>query len=426
MAGDKIITPDIFVLSRTEDTNSNAYSHLQGVFKACWDHLKYLETLGITTEIARNHGTAVNARGPGTGWWDEPTRFGFNGWSCFRWNSNSNRSWEWYMFIQNCDIAGPASPGLPGYTIPGLGNARGFCVAAAITLSGSVTGNPWGGTTGSLGSDTKGSPVWVSASNDYKLFVFPEANGASGVLGDGRTSTNREGLTGDFDFGGNSSHRRVSFISDNDSFIYLRNNDEANYSFGYLGLYEPFSIKNAEGVEDNDTPKFVGYWNWTLGVPWESSLDVGSLTVNGGDNEQGACILPHEADSQMRGIRLLTIPDPTIDDVHQMKYGGRLLNPTIPVHDATFSLRSAGVFESSPLYQGTVGRFDPSMMQIVIGAPTHARLTGLSWPKIVITPLQNDANETNSFALTWHPDAPFLEKRDRFGELRRYVVTSST
>lgn len=92
MAGNIILTPDIFILSRTEDTNSNAYSGQQGLFKATWDHLKHLETLGITTEIARNNGAAVNGRGPGTGWWDEPTRFGLNGWSCFRWNSNSNRS----------------------------------------------------------------------------------------------------------------------------------------------------------------------------------------------------------------------------------------------------------------------------------------------------------------------------------------------
>lgn len=92
MAGNIIITPDVFILSRTEDTNSNAYSGQQGLFKATWDHLKYLETLGITTEIARNHGLSVNGRGPGTGWWDEPTRFGNNGWSCFRWNSSSTRT----------------------------------------------------------------------------------------------------------------------------------------------------------------------------------------------------------------------------------------------------------------------------------------------------------------------------------------------
>lgn len=194
MAGDKIISPDFFVFTRIEDSNSNLYSNYQGVFKSCWDHLKYLETLGVTTEIARNDGNAVDGRGPGTGWWDEPDRFGTNGWSCFRWNSNSNRSWEWYMLIQNCDETGPAAPGDPGYSVPGTGNTRGFHLATAISISGSTTENPWGGTTGSLGSDTKGSPVWVTSSVDYKLFVFPDANGVSGVLSDGTVSTDREGM----------------------------------------------------------------------------------------------------------------------------------------------------------------------------------------------------------------------------------------
>lgn len=422
MAGNKIIVPDIFVSSRTEDTT---YSNFQGAYKACWDHLKYLETLGITTEIARNHGTAINGRGPGTGWWDEPTRFGNNGWSVFRWNSSSNRSWEWYMLIQNCDTQGPAGPGNPGYTIPGLGNSRGLAVAAAITISGSVTANPWGGTTGSLGSDTKGDPVWVSASLDHKLFIFPEANGVSGVLGDGRTSTSRHGLAGDFDIGGNSAHRRVSFITDDDSFLYIRTNDEADYTIGYCGLYEPFTRKNLEGVEDTTTPNFLCYWNWTPSQPWETSEDVGSLTVNGGDNEQGACILPHENDSQMRGIRTLTIPDSTVDGVHQTKYGGRLADPGVPLHDATFSLRSAGVFEASTLYQGVVGRFDTTMLQIAKGIPNFARITNTSVAKMAINPIQNSTNLTTAWVIPWHPDAPFLEKRDRFGDRRRFTVTSS-
>jgi len=425
MAGNKIIVPDIFVSSRTEDTNSNAYSTFQGAFKACWDHLKYLETLGITTEIARNHGTAVNGRGPGTGWWDEPTRFGNNGWSCFRWNSNTNRSWEWYMFIQNCDTVGPTGPGLPGYSIPGAGSTRGFHVAAAITISGSVTSNPWGGTTGSLGSDAKGSPVWISGSNNHKLFVFPEANGVSGVLGDGRTSTDREGLAVDSDAGGNASHRRISFITDDDSFLYIRNNGQADYSIGYLGLYEAFNRQNAEGVEDTTTPNFVCYWDFSPSDPWEASKDIGSLTVEPGDNEQGACILPHEQDSQMRGIRLLTIPDSTVDGVHVLKYGQRLTKPTVALHDATFSLRSAGVFEASTLYQGTVGRFDPTMLQVSKGIPNFARITNTSIPKMAINPLQNSSNLATSWIIPWHPDAPYLERRDRFGDRRRYVITSS-
>lgn len=422
MAGNIIITPDVFILSRTEDTNSNAYSGQQGLFKATWDHLKYLETLGITTEIARNHGLSVNGRGPGTGWWDEPTRFGNNGWSCFRWNSSSTRTWEWYMFIQNCDTQGPTSPGTPGYTIPGSGNSRGVLVAAAISISGSTTRNPWGGTTGSLGSDTKGNPVWISGSNNYKLFIFPEANGVSGVL-----SGARDGLSGDFSFGGNSSHRIVNLISDDDSFIYLRNNGTDEFSFGYMGLYEPFYKKDVNGVEDNTTPNFVCYWNSTATNfnPWESAADVGSLTVNPGANEQGACIMPHETDHQMRGIRTLLIPDSTQDGLHLQVTAGRRGNPTAPLHDATFSLRSPGVFGSIKSFQGPVGRFDPRMLKITKDIPQFSRITNIDPPRIVINPGENGSNLVTSFAIPWHPDAPILENRNRFGDRRRFIITSS-
>lgn len=328
------------------------------------------------------------------------------------------------MYIQNCDVAGPGAPGLPGYTIPGLGNSRGMCVASAITISGSQTASPWGGSTGSLGSDTKGNPVWISGSNDYKLFVFPEANGVSGVL-----SGARDGLTGDFSFGGNSSHRIVHLISDNDSFIYIRNNGNDEYSFGYMGLYEPFNRFNADGIEDTTTPNFVCYWNWNLANanPWETAEDVGSLTVNPGDNEQGACILPHETDSQMRGIRTLSIPDSTVDGVHLQITAGRLHNPSAPLHDATFSLRSPNIFGSVRQYQGPVGRFDPNMLKITKDIPMFSRITNVNPTRITINPGggDNESNLVTMWAIPWHPDAPILENRNRFGERRRFIITSS-
>lgn len=425
MAGTIRITPDAFMFTRMDGGNPDFYSGIQFLFKTTWDHLKYLETLGITTEIARNTGSVVDGRGGGTGWFDQYNRFGYNAWSVFRWNSNSNRSWEWYMLIQNCDQAGPAAPGLPGYTIPGLGNSRGFCVAAAITISGNTSGNPWAGVTGSLGSDLKnGSRVWNSASNAHKIFCFPEANGVSGTLFNGTNATSSNGLAGDFAQGGNSAHRRLSIVSDDDSIVWMRNNDDNNWTLGYMGLYEPFFTKNVNGVEDTTTPRFVCYWNWTFPItPAETSEDVGSLTVNAGDNEQGACVVMHEQDSQMRGIRTLTTPDPTSDDVHLIKTAGRLANPAAPLHDYTFSLRSPNIFGSTMLYQGAVGRFDPRLLQITNGVAAFSRIQTDTKTMIVFSPRENDSNLINSYAVRWHPDAPMLEYRDRFGERRRFVVT---
>jgi hypothetical protein len=413
MAGNKYITPDVFVLSRTEDTNSNSYSTGQGIFKACWNHLKYLETLGITTELARNHGNAVNGRGPGTGWWDEATRFGNNGWSLFRWNSNTNRTWDWYMFIQNCDTGGPSSPGTPGRTATSLGNSRGFAIAGAISISGSVTSNPWGGTTGSMGSDTKGDPVWTTGSVGDKLFVFPDSNGVSGSH-----STQRHNLAGDYGNLGNSDSARVHFISDNDTFVWMRQRLESVTScgFGYLGLYEPFTRLNANGVEDTETPNFIGYTRWNNTSPWASSQDSGGLAGTN-TNSQGACILPHENDSQMRAIRMISIGE--ITDLSNLQRRGGVL---VPLFDANFTINSA----LPQQYKGIMGRFDPSMFQVTIDTPPFVRITNTSPTKTVWTVNDDDSNLMTGYVTPWHPDAPIFERKDRFGERRRFVVTSST
>ena len=429
MAGDKIISPDFFVFSRTEDTNSNAYSNYQGVFKACWDHLKYLEGLGITTEIARNTGSFTNGRGGGTGWWDQADRFGQNGWACFRWNSNSNRSWEWYMLIQNCDQTGPSGPGAPGFSVPGTGNTRGFHLATAISISGSTTENPWGGTTGSLNADTKGSPVWVTSSVDYKLFIFPDANGVSGVLANGVTSTDREGLVFDSATGGNAAHRRAHFISDDDTFIYLRNNEDTNWTMMYCGLFEPFTevTKNSSGVESN-LPYFVCFKNtWSPSTyPGADPINMGSLTTNPGSNEQGAVIVPHETDSQMRGIRLLTVPDPDNWESHRTNYSGGVLNPRGVLYDFVFSLTPPDDFGTTTFYQGPIGKFDPNMLQIAAGFPSFVRINNTQYTKIVLPTDDLGINRLVQLAVPWHPNAPMMERRDRFVENRRFTVTSST
>lgn len=425
MAGTIRITPDALFITRMDGVNPDVYSGTQFLFKLTWDHLKYLETLGITTEIARNNGTAADGRGPGTGWWDQNDRFGQSAWAVFRWNSSSTRTWEWYMLIQNCDQNGPQTPGLPGYTVPGLGNTRGFCVAAAITISGSVTGNPWNGTTGSLGSSLKnGTRVWNSASNAHKIFCFPESNGVSGALFNGTTATSSNGLAGDFGQGGNSSHRRASIVTDDDSFMFIRTNDDNNWTFGYMGLYESFYRKNAAGVEDTTTPPFVCYWNWSFPItPGETPEDVGSLTVNPGDNEQGACVVAHEADSQMRGIRTQMSVDPTTDNINLLKTGGMLANPAAPLYDWVFTLRSSNIFGSTLLQQGAIGRFDPNLVQLTNGVTSFSRVQTDEKTMLVFTPRENDSNTINSFAVRWHPDAPMMEYRDRFGDRRRFVVT---
>lgn len=129
----------------------------RAAFKFTWDHFKYLESVGVTTEIARNNGTGATTGS--TGWWNKPNSFGADAWAVFRWNSSSVRTWEWYMLMQMASgsaLGAGASPFQAEETGPITRNV-GFAAAIGIEhLSGAYTFfNPWNGTTGSMDSDSK-------------------------------------------------------------------------------------------------------------------------------------------------------------------------------------------------------------------------------------------------------------------------------
>lgn len=206
-------------------------------FKFIWDHLKELEAAGVVTEIARNNGTGATTGS--TGWWNESNAFGLDAWAVFRWNSNSNRSWEWYFYMQAASNygAGVGAPALvqAGTSIDGLSMA----VAVSVNTSSGVTSNPWGGSTGSLGADTKGNPVWTTGSVGDTVFVFPRSNSLSGTH-----VTSKQNLwsaQSEFD------NMRMHVITDDDSFLGIFGDpdtisDYSRYWMSFIGPYTPSPI----------------------------------------------------------------------------------------------------------------------------------------------------------------------------------------
>jgi len=216
-------------------------------YRSVYDFLKVqVETEGYVTEIA-NGGSSGSNISPGA-------------FSVWRWNTSSNRNWEWYMLIQFTSGSTVPSSRLP-VNIEGFGstfNNMGFGAAVGINhISGSYTFfNPWNGTTGSFGSDSKGNPVWgTTASNplaDVHLSVMPRSNisGSRIISNAGATTFWDErsdlagfasGFTGQYNNG-----LMLNMFADEDSIMVLVKDDDSNdHGHIYIGPYDPLPSLSA-------------------------------------------------------------------------------------------------------------------------------------------------------------------------------------
>jgi hypothetical protein len=168
----------------------------------------------------------------------------------FKWLTSSNRSWEWYLYIQGIPNVNPnLAPAVPARVQGATGARNTLAWSTAISVSGSQSENPWGGTTGSLGSDTKGNPVWVSSSNDYNLYVCPRSNSAGGSHATARDNLGFATFLNAFS---NNDLVYPFIISDDDSLLFSssgRAGDEDYTSFTYLGTYEPFCSVLSQSIK---------------------------------------------------------------------------------------------------------------------------------------------------------------------------------
>lgn len=209
-------------------------------FKNMFDLLSAQTGSGIVTRIAYNTGSGVP--GGGTGLYDEANPFGNNAWACFRFNSSSNRSWEWYMLIQTASGSGnfgdaPGNPGtVEGVNEPIGGNEGVLAIQAAsmVDISG-VSVSPWNGTTGNNGNDNKGDPVWVTQSLDDRMYILPRSN-----ADDGNFSSSRQNMADMFSSTASVLTAIYHIVISEDGLVFVMDAAENNlWSVSYIGTYTP-------------------------------------------------------------------------------------------------------------------------------------------------------------------------------------------
>ena len=203
--------------------------YAQGIFKQTWDFFKQLEVAGHVVEVARNNGSG----GTGTDFWDGANPFGPHAWYVFRYPPSSLRTFSVYVLFQytNTNNFGNISPGSPAKINGVLGSASNIHLAFSVAIAYDSMGNsvnPWGGTTGSLGSDTKGSPVWVKPVGG-SLYVLPRSNSLGGSF-----STLREDMCGFYVSAPSPS--RLYCIGDQDNFSIVLNRANATTENVLLGF----------------------------------------------------------------------------------------------------------------------------------------------------------------------------------------------
>lgn len=210
MGGTKIFKSDCFI----NRTVAGVVQTAQSMFKLTWDFFKQLEVQGYVTEIARNNGAPAtfSPKPLGTDFWDGANPFGENAWALFLFPASANRTMPYYILFQwSSSTNFGTAPGSPAVIQASTGSLNepklGFQMAWGINGS---PANPWGGTTGSPGSDTKGSPVWINPGAGTG-FVFPVSNNVGNTH-----ATVRQNMIG-YRNSAASGDMRINFVADEDN-----------------------------------------------------------------------------------------------------------------------------------------------------------------------------------------------------------------
>lgn len=229
------------LLVNVSTSSDSDASNVAFYYRSVYDFLKVqVEPAGYITEIANGGSTGSNP-GPGA-------------FSVWRWNTHAGRTWPWYLLVQMTSGSTVPSSRLP-VTIEGnVSTFRNVGFGAAVGIehqTGSFSYfNPWNGTTGSLGSDSKGNPIWgLTASNPAKerhLCIFPRSNvSGSRVLGSAGTSTNwseASDLMAVFDgFTGNHGNGLLlNMWADQDDFLVtVKSAINSDHGHVFIGTYNP-------------------------------------------------------------------------------------------------------------------------------------------------------------------------------------------
>jgi hypothetical protein len=183
-----------------------------------------------TTRIALGYGIG----GTGTDYPGGGNPFGSLAHAVFRFDTNGNRSWPFYIMIASGND-NSRSDAITEYffTSSGssVGGSNGVCVmSACIGIGGDE--NPWNGTTNNDGTDTLPSDRWwvdPSAGTNHK--PFPCSNAPRGRFGSDPASDERGVVPLCNQFGAND-HRWWMF-ADDDSFIFFFDDADSGTPVGW-------------------------------------------------------------------------------------------------------------------------------------------------------------------------------------------------
>lgn len=233
------------------NTGSTATS-AQTIFKNIYDFCVAHPNM---TQIARHGGSGGTASN--VNYWDVANPFLANAWFVFRMNDATlengsasgyagTRTFPWYMYVQflRGDVisnftTAPASPSAFQGTTSQSGSAGIVAVQFAIPV-GSIAGTSevaWNGA-GSLGTNTKGTPVWRTTAGTptgfQGSFVFPRSNNTGGSF-----NTNRENCSVIYS-SVTAAPTRMNILADDDSILFMTDpTDTLAWSINYFGLYTP-------------------------------------------------------------------------------------------------------------------------------------------------------------------------------------------
>lgn len=255
----------------------------QSLFVNCFNFLNTnTGTLGVRL-IAYNTGTNIAGfpAGPrGMGMYPpfSTNPAGTDAWACFGFLSASK---PWYIHFQlaaGANLGAADNAGKPALVDNGASFSQGIAFSFAQMTNG---GNPWNGTSGSLGTgsagtDTKGTPVWINNSGSNVVAYYPRSNDP--VRG-GANGTNHENMIG-VAVASNAAYR-AHFVADYDNFLVATDTgaDGSYDNFLLFGAYTPLSGFSNPSV---DLPYFCLFSNV---IPWANSTTFGPFgggTVGGG------------------------------------------------------------------------------------------------------------------------------------------------
>lgn len=210
----------------------------QELFVSLYSYFISAQAQAVGVTLIANSTGSNNASG--FNYWDLATPAGNNAWAVFQWASASV---PFCMLMQVATGTQTVSPGnsfggIPGN--PGVMLVNGYSTADGVGIQFAARANgtsPWNGTTGAVGSDTKGTPVWISGSSH--LYVWPRANSVAGTYVSNKefclTLANADYIR--------QYACRVNVTIDQNNVFFSRDsyNDVGSYNYFYFGKYQPYS-----------------------------------------------------------------------------------------------------------------------------------------------------------------------------------------